>query len=278
MIKILEDMGVSDDWFFQQQDRALSSLQLVTAHISNTISFLTRHHIATEVGLPQFIRRLDSMGIDYRNDRFIASVVEAAVLRELRLLKHKARIPVERGVTLFGIMDETGYLNAGEVYVAFDNAVFIENHWMDLDNRRMIVTRSPALHPGDIQLAINIIPPSHHPLRALRNCIVFSQRGQRDLPSCLSGGDLDGDTYNIIWDPDAVSGCQRLFQPADYPRVEPLSIGREVEREDITDFFIQFMATNKLGLIAVRHMILADQRYAGTADSGNALFQWVENY
>src|SRR4051794_2313028 len=109
MIKILEDMGVSEDWFFRQQARALNNLRLVTAHVINTVGFLKRHSVADIVGFPQLIRRFDLMGIDYRRDRFLSSVVEAAVLRELRLLKHKARIPVKQGVTLFGIMDETGY-------------------------------------------------------------------------------------------------------------------------------------------------------------------------
>ena len=268
MVKILEDMGVSNDWFFQQQNRALYNLQLITANIANTAGFLQRQKIADSIGFPQLIRRLDEIGIDYKDDRFLRSVVEATVLRELRLLKHKARIPIDQGVTLFGIMDETDYLEEGEVYVTFDDSIFISGHSMDLDNFQMIITRSPALHPGDIQLATNIIPPDHHPLRALKNCIVFSQKGKRDLPSCLSGGDLDGDIYGIIWDENAVRQCKRTFKPADYPRVEPLNIERTVNREDMTDFFVQFMATDQLGLIAVKHVILADQRDGGTTDRG----------
>ncbi|KAK7177991.1 RNA-dependent RNA polymerase [Paraphaeosphaeria sporulosa] len=264
MIKILEDMGISDSWFMQQQQQELRCLQLVTAHIANTVGFLKRQSVADSVGFPRLIRRLDNAGIDYRKDQFLSAVVEAAVLRELRLLKHKARIPVPHGVTLFGIMDETSYLDENEIYIAFDDAPFISDGHKFLDNRLMIVTRSPALHPGDIQFATNMIPPEHHPLRQLRNCIVFSQKGTRDLPSCLSGGDLDGDIYNIIWDEEAVRKCQRVYQPADYPRLPPMNIGRPVQREDMTEFFITFMATDQLGLIATRHMILADQKLEGT--------------
>lgn len=266
MIKILEDMGMPNDWFLQQQKRELYKLQLITAHISNTSHFLTRQRIADRIGFPQLLNRLDTLNIDYRGDRFLCSVVEATVLNELRLLKHKARILIPQGVTLFGIMDETGYLEEGEVYVAFDKASFIEGHSEDFDNRKMIITRSPALHPGDIQLATNIVPPDYHPLRTLKNCIVFSQKGKRDLPSCLSGGDLDGDIYGIIWDPKAVSGCKQVFEPADYPRTDPININREVTKEDMTEFFIKFMATDKLGMIAVKHMVVADQRPDGTTD------------
>ena len=259
---------MSKEWFLQQQNRALLRLRLVTAHIANTVGFLQRQKIADSIGFPQLLRRLDGIGIDYRHDRFLCSVVEATVLGELRLLKHKARIPIDKGVTLFGIMDETGYLEEGEVFVTFDDADFISCRMSALDGLDIIVTRSPALHPGDIQLAFNIIPPDFHPLRMLRNCIVFSQKGKRDLPSCLSGGDLDGDLYGIIWDQRAVSQCKHIYEPADYPRVEPLNLGRTVNREDMTDFFVQFMATDQLGLIAVKHMILADQKDTGTADEG----------
>lgn len=37
-------------------------------------------------------------------------------------------------------------------------------------------------------------------LRHLSNVIVFSTKGERGLPSMLSGGDLDGDQFTLIWD------------------------------------------------------------------------------
>lgn len=43
----------------------------------------------------------------------------------------------------------------------------------------------------------------------------------------------------------AVDGCEREFEPADYPRVSPLDIGRDVRPEDMTNFFVDFMATDQ---------------------------------
>lgn len=103
------------------------------------------------------------------------------------------------------------------------------------------------MHPGDIQIVTNVIPPEDHPLRSLQNCIVFSQKGTRDLPSQLSGGDLDGDIFSVIWDEGAVNDEILTFEPAEYPRVAPFNIGREVLRDDMTEFFVQFMATDQLG-------------------------------
>lgn len=94
--------------------------------------------------------------------------------------------------------------------------------------------------------------------------IVFSSQGQRDLPSQLSGGDLDGDLYNIIYDNSLYP--KRLSHPADYPTPTAVDIGRPVERSDMTDFFINFMENDKVAQIATLHQILADQSELGTFD------------
>ncbi|KAM3437517.1 hypothetical protein NHJ13734_004584 [Beauveria thailandica] len=266
VIKILEDMGTRDAWFLALQHDALEFLRAVTATALNTSTFLQYQDIGSAIGLSSFIKQLDKMDIDYRHDAFLKSVVEHVVLRELRLLKHKARIPVHKGVTLFGVMDETGFLQENQVYVTYDATRGKSGERLDttLTDGPILVTRSPALHPGDIQCVEMVTPPKSHPLRSLRNCIVFSQKGSRDLPSQLSGGDLDGDLYNVIWDPRALPKC--TFDPADYTRVVPPSLDRPVTRQDIADFFVDFMKSDILGLIAIRHQIMADVQDLGTQD------------
>ncbi|RTE70640.1 hypothetical protein BHE90_014965 [Fusarium euwallaceae] len=208
MIKILEDMGTENEWFFNLQQMALNMLRNVTANATNTSLFLEHQAVGVNMDLPKLVKQLDRMGIDYRRDNFLKTAVEHVVLRELRLLKHKARIPVAKGVTLFGVMDETGFLEAGQVYV--------------------------------------------------------TQKGGRDLPSQLSGGDLDGDLYNVIWDPQAMP--RHTFEAADYPRINPEPLDRPVTSHDIADFFINFMRTDILGMIATRHVMLADYKALGTLD------------
>lgn len=286
MIKILEDMGVDDAWFLETQEIALSQLRAVTDSTYNVAQFLKQQNIGEGIRFYRFFRQIENMGIDYRQDPFLCSIVEASLLRELRLLKHKARIPIREGVTLFGILDETGFLKEGEVYVTFDT---MGGHFASPPVQGpLIVTRSPALHPGDIQLAVQKIPPEGHPLREHGNVIFFSRHGARDLPSQLSGGDLDGDIFNVIFD----RGCKptQVFEPADYPRITPTDLRREVTKDDMTQFFVgeryiklsryprqlgkylylitrkDFMKLDHLGVIATRHMILADQRPLGTRD------------
>lgn len=85
----------------------------------------------------------------------------------------------------------------------------------------VLITRSPAIHPGDVQLVTAVgRPPPGSPFEyeELPNCVVFSCKGnhtfslpslrsrgliltrigRRSLPQSLGGGDLDGDLYNVI--------------------------------------------------------------------------------
>ncbi|KAL4756453.1 RNA dependent RNA polymerase [Aspergillus foveolatus] len=233
VIKILENMG----------------LRKATATTKNTATFLKGQSVAGCVKLHRLFPLFHNLKLDYKEIPFLRAVVEAM------------------GITLYGIMDETGLLNENEVFVTYQA---MDRFAAPPKNCRLLVTRSPALHGGDIQYQYNVVPPKGHPLRQHRNCIVFSQKGAPDLPSQLSGGDLDGDLYNIIWDPAAAP--KRVFAPANYPRNPPLDIKRVVERQDKANFFVEFMQSDKLGVIATKHMILADQMELGTSHSASVDF------
>ena len=158
-----------------------------------------------------------------------------------------------------GIMDETEHLQENEVYCSV-----VTEEGGKIITGSVVVTRSPALHPGDVQCVRAVDVPTDSPLRALHNVLVFSSHGARDLPSQLSGGDLDGDLYNVIYDNDLYP--KRIALPADYPRLPPIDIGKSVEKSDMTDFFINFMENDNLGQIATLHQIKADQSPLGTFD------------
>jgi hypothetical protein len=260
-IKILEDMGTEDGFFLNLQAREVERLRMIIESPFNASTFLKRQSVGEVVYLPWLINKLSSMNLDFRRDRFLRNVLEMTFLIEIRLLKHKSRIPVEKGWHLHGIMDETGFLKEGQIYCVVKNEY---GTLQAITGKNLIISRAPALHPGDVQLVEGVVPPRGSPLRALHNCIVFSQKGSRDLPSQLSGGDLDGDRYYLIWDEAAMP--KRSYGPADYPRVDPIDIGRQVTKDDMIDFFIQFMETDQLGRIAVLHRVLADQRDLGTLD------------
>lgn len=237
-IKILEDMGVEDQFFLELQAKEVKRLRDITENTINASTFLKRQSVGEPFHLPWLILALADRNLDFRADGFLRDTVELTLLSELRKLKHKTRIPVEKGYHLHGLMDETKFLQEGEIYCS----VVEEGVVRYITGNDLIVSRAPALHPGDVQLVKGVMPPAGSPLLELHNCICFSQHGDRDLPSKLSGGDLDGDRYYIMWDERAK--VKKVFDPADYPIQEPLDIGRAVEAEDMTDFFVQFSESN----------------------------------
>ncbi|TKA75094.1 hypothetical protein B0A49_03357 [Cryomyces minteri] len=254
LIKILEDLGVSPDALFDLQADVIENLRTITMSPINAASFLERSHVGKSTRTPFLIRALSYLGFDFRDDYFLRDTVEMAVLAQLRDLKHRSRIIVEQGVTLYGIMDETGILEEGEIYVVTESR---NRGRKVLTGGKVVITRAPAMHPGDVQVVKAVDVPADSPLNALHNCVVFSAKGERDLPSMLSGGDLDGDLYNVIYDARLMPTT--TYKPADYPRVPPLDIGREVNKEDIANFFVEFLATDRLGQISTIHQQLADQ-------------------
>jgi hypothetical protein len=162
-------------------------------------------------------------------------------------------------------MDETGILREGEVYVSIQRTDNCGNLRQSIIvGNRVVVTRAPALHPGDVQLVKAVDVPPDSPLKDLRNCIVFSQHGARDLPSQLSGGDLDGDLFHVIYDERLMP--RFTFPPAEYEAAKAKDLGRSVEVDDIVDFFIEFMNMDRLGQISNKHKIRADIKPDGTLD------------
>ncbi|THV87176.1 RNA-directed RNA polymerase [Aureobasidium pullulans] len=262
-IKILEDLQVPIESFMRLQEQAVEKLRMMTTNTYNASFLLNDTQTSKAARLPSLIDMLADIGLDYHDDTFLRGVVEMAVITKLREIKYKGRIPVQNGVTLYGIMDETGYLKEGQIYVTTQSSP--DKPKKVLTGGKVIITRSPALHPGDIRTVEAIDVPSTSPLDQLRNCVVFSQHGDRDLPSQLSGGDLDGDLYNVIFEPTLMPQVNSA-PPADYPRVPGYELEREVTIHDMSSFFVEFMETDQLGQICNRHLQIADQKLRGVFD------------
>lgn len=189
-IKLFEDLGIPLRVFIDLQNRFKDKLTRMTISAANTAAFLEDTESLSTTKFPSLIRYIGQVGLDYHADSFLYSVVEMAVISKLRDVKYKGRIPVDEGVTLYGIMDETGFLKEREIYVVTETAP--EGGKRVLIRNNVVVTRSPAMHPGDIQVVNAVDVPVESPLAQLRNVVVFSQHGERDIPSMLSGG-----KYNV---------------------------------------------------------------------------------
>lgn len=95
---------------------------------------------------------------------------------------------------LVGVADEWKYLKGNEVFISIYDPYKNTREWV---NGPVWITRSPALHPGDVQraMAIGELPKSagNIGLRNVRNVVVFSADTKEKQAFCsqLGGGDLD---------------------------------------------------------------------------------------
>lgn len=89
IIKILEDLGVSENAFLDLQATAVEKLRVTTESPINAANFLQRNHIGKAARLPWLIRKLLDLDIFFNDDDFLRNTLELAVLIQLRELKHR---------------------------------------------------------------------------------------------------------------------------------------------------------------------------------------------
>ncbi|KAI9249731.1 RNA dependent RNA polymerase-domain-containing protein [Phascolomyces articulosus] len=195
----------------------------------------------------------DGLGI------FISMAKMAFRVNRLKEARKRARIPVIKGAYLMGVLDETNTLEPGQIFCPFIDG----NSNNRVVKGECLVYRSPSLHPGDVRMLEAVECPQ---LMDLCNVVVFPAKGERDIPSMCSGGDLDGDCYSVIWD-------KRLFPPREYRNIipmdytapAPLRVDR-VTIHDIQKIFVNFIKSSNLGQIANAHLVRADYSDDGVFD------------
>ena len=141
--------------------------------------------------------------------------------------QEKCRLPVRDAVNLLGVLDESGELREGQIYFSWTPQLpdgSIGRARTLPTGTRVAVSRPPCLSSQDIRL-LTVADPAQLPpaLTQLVNVVAFSQRGARPAPSLMSGGDLDGDLYFIIWDTQLVPASAHA--PLDYsPSTQPVEV------------------------------------------------------
>ncbi|KIW07479.1 uncharacterized protein PV09_01446 [Verruconis gallopava] len=266
IIIVLSALGVSDSVFVRKMKSQLQVLDAAMVDENVAINELER-----VVDMNQTTLKLAAMaraGFIAAREPFMMSMLRLWRSWCLKILKEKARIFIENGAFLFGTVDETatlrGHFNSAQRDMAEHNICDLPEIFCYIDRRRKgiyepvrgvcIVARNPSLHPGDIRVVHAVdVPQLHH----IKNAIVFPQSGDRDISSMCSGGDLDGDDYLLIWDPELIPR-EWNHPPMDFTPAKPLSLSHKVTVDDITDFFVDYVKSDNLAFIATRHLALAD--------------------
>ena len=126
-------------------------------------------------------------------NRCLANFFTLFVYNKLITIKYNGRLNDRKCVCLMGVIDEANTLEEDQVYIHLVHS----SEYSRINKiliQKVIVYRSPSLHPGDIKVLNAVNNPF---LSHFKNVIVFSKRGSRPTFNQLSGGDLDGDRYFI---------------------------------------------------------------------------------
>lgn len=134
--------------------------------------------------------------------RFLQDLVFTKQRTRGNKMKAELKIRIARSTYAYMLVDFWGVLEPGEVHLAFsarfDDGV---DEVADLDGMEVLVGRSPAHLPSDIQKVRAVFKPA---LRHLRDVVIFSAKGDFPLAALLSGGDYDGDKAWVCWDQEIV--------------------------------------------------------------------------
>ncbi|XP_075534423.1 uncharacterized protein LOC142568311 [Dermacentor variabilis] len=257
MITILEQSGIKSKTFLTLQNHILDSFidSMLDPHEAAQV-------LCTYCSMRLPYKELAGVGIDLTVEPFFRALVRAVNKKVLKELKTKARIliPPSSGRTMFGVLDETGTLEYGQVFVQYSNDMlrYKVNDPATILEGDVIVTKNPCMHPGDIRklTAVNV-PQLHH----VRDCIVFPAKGDRPHPDEMAGSDLDGDEYSVLWYEDLIfkANCN----PMNYHHDPPRERKTPIVVQDMIDFFCQYIKGDKIGLIANAHLVWADLLDAG---------------
>ncbi|KAI0647398.1 RdRP-domain-containing protein [Trametes meyenii] len=286
LIMILEDRGVDQKVFLKLQELAAAKTTTASDSIEETVQLLKTHNLGTSFGIPWILQGLRAAGLGMGPERapagdlsgtFLQSLILFAQHHVLRDIKHGARIPIPDSYLLVGVADEgpayeaeglkdVFMLEKDEIYVCIQNDEDGEPTYL---KGIVSISRSPVVHPGDVQRVKAIGEPPADKIcffRGLKNVVVLPSVGTRSLASMLGGGDLDGDLYSIIkYNPLLPTLHQ---DPMEYKGVgtRRLPDGRESTVNDICDFIVEYINSDVLGLLSDRHLMIADQSKEGTRD------------
>ncbi|KAL4784135.1 RNA dependent RNA polymerase-domain-containing protein [Aspergillus varians] len=225
IVLLLSALGISTDVLLKKQEAHFRRLRECLTDPSRAFNFLCsldRVDLAEKVVLH---------GIEQ-----VSAPLRGLVAAEYKKMinkreAQKCRILVPESRLLFGVCDPREILEEGECFIRVtddSNGGFP----ITISGCEVLVTRNPCLHPGDLRKLRAVDRPQ---LSHLKDCVVFSVKGDRPAADQMSGGDLDGDTFFVCWDSDLIPST--LSEAAQYPPGRPPVTFDKITVDDRIDYF-----------------------------------------
>lgn len=153
---------------------------------------------------------------------------------------------------MFGVVDEYDVLEQGQVFVQITN----DDGTRCILQGSIAITKNPCHHPGDLRVLQAV---DHRELHHHYDVLVFPRQGTRPHASEISGSDLDGDEYTVIWDQDLVP-CSRNPAPYAYDSgPSPIALDHIVTRDERLQVILDICEQDNLGRLSNLHLLLADR-------------------
>jgi hypothetical protein len=164
---------------------------------------------------------------------YLAKDLERLIQIKQILQESKLGVSLAKSTFLFGVADPVGILEPGEIQVRF-SVPFDDESTNDgyncLQDMEALVARQPSCRRSDIQKVRTVIRGE---LSHLLDVVVFPSKGQFPLAGKLQGGDYDGDTFWICWQPELVQPFKNAQAPVQDPK--PAMYGIETRAEKLKD-------------------------------------------
>ncbi|CAG8893956.1 unnamed protein product [Penicillium nalgiovense] len=258
IILVLSALGIPDEVFHSKLNTMLGSFHRAMLNDSKAINLLQKYIDPNQTTLT--LAQMVSDGFRRNEEPFVNTMLELWKSWHLKHLKEKAKIAIDQGANILGVMDETGVLKGyfknelprrrasyAEKLAALPE-IFVQICRLDGDGEYEVIeglcilARNPSLHPGDIRVVRAVNRPE---LQALRDVVVLPQTGDQDIASMCSGGDLDGDDYLVIWDPDMIP-ANWFVECMNYKGSKAPDLDHDVTVDEITSFFVTYMKNDCL--------------------------------
>jgi RNA-dependent RNA polymerase len=189
LIMLLEGLGIKPHIFLQLQRNTVKQTINATKDIGATASLIEAFGLGSAFHLPSVLHSLNNLQLNFASDAnpstmltpFWMRILDCFVHHALRELKYKARIPIPGSWTLVGVADVYEELQEGEIFACILDADDGEPKYLE---GPCLITRSPVIHPGDVQKVRAVgrpRPGSLYAAEPLANAVVFSVLGMRSI-------------------------------------------------------------------------------------------------
>lgn len=186
IVTLLSTLGVKDEALEALQREQLNLLGKMRTNKEAALNVLENLNGCKPKNILVAMLR---QGYEPNLEPYLSMMLQTHYENLLSDLKTRCRIYVPKGRVLIGCLDETGILNYGQVYVRItmtkaELEMGDQNFFQKVDEEtcillgKVVVTKNPCLHPGDIRV-LDAIYSVELEERGLVDCLVFPQKGAR---------------------------------------------------------------------------------------------------